>query len=62
MMIAEGKKGPPYSLESSDIQALAGETWDVELLDSEDRMPLEPSWAERGCNYFFEDIYLLTRR
>ena len=25
-------------------------------------MPLEPSWRERGCDYFFETTYLLTRK
>ena len=57
-----GKLGPPYSLESTDIAALAGEAWDVKLVGSEDRMPVEPSWGERGCSYFYEDVYLLTRR
>ena len=32
------------------------------MLKREDRMPLEPSWRERGCDYFFETTYLLTRK
>jgi|TARA_B100000530_G_scaffold96490_1_gene59615 hypothetical protein len=32
------------------------------VLKREDRMPLEPSWRERGCDYFFETTYLLTRK
>ena len=27
----------------------------------EDRMPLEPVWKKRGCAYFFEAAYLITK-
>ena len=32
------------------------------MLKREDRMPEEPAWRERGCDYFFETTYLLTRK
>ena len=34
----------------------------TQVLNREDRMPLEPAWRERGCDYFFETTYLLTRK
>ena len=34
----------------------------TQVLKREDRMPLEPAWRERGCDYFFETTYLLTRK
>ena len=58
-----GKLGPPHSIERAEVDRLFGEdAWDIEILKREDRMPLEPSWRERGCDYFFETTYLLTRK
>ena len=47
---------------STQVDRLFAEHFDIEILKREDRMPLEPSWRERGCDYFFETTYLLTRK
>jgi len=57
-----GKLGPPFSITHADVEALFGENFVVELLEREDRMPVEPVWKERGCEQFDETTYLLKRR
>ena len=57
-----GKLGPPHSIERAEVDRLFAADFDIEQLKREDRMPLEPSWRERGCEYFFETTYLLTRK
>ena len=36
--------------------------YNVELLKREDRMPIETVWRDRGCNYFYEAVYLITKK
>ena len=59
---ADGRLGPPHSIDETELRALFEDHIDVEQLSREDRMPLEPGWAERGCSFFFETTYLLTRK
>ncbi len=54
-----GKLGPPHSIERAEVDRLFAEHFDIEVLKREDRMPVELSWRERGCDYFFETTYLL---
>ena len=57
-----GKLGPPHSIERAEVERLFSADFDIEQLKREDRMPVEPSWRERGCDYFWETTYLLTRK
>ena len=57
----DGRLGPPHSIDEAELRVLVEDHFDVEQLSREDRMDLEPHWAERGCSYFFETTYLLTR-
>ena len=58
-----GKLGPPFSVTEADVPVLFPPAhYDVELLKREDRMPIETVWRDRGCNYFFEATYLITRK
>eukprot|EP00629_Pelagomonadales_sp_RCC1024_P007057 CAMPEP_0119292722 /NCGR_PEP_ID=MMETSP1329-20130426/44710_1 /TAXON_ID=114041 /ORGANISM="Genus nov. species nov., Strain RCC1024" /LENGTH=255 /DNA_ID=CAMNT_0007293567 /DNA_START=176 /DNA_END=939 /DNA_ORIENTATION=+ len=50
----DGRLGPPHSLDESEVRRLFGGAFDVKQLAREDRMGLEPAWAERGCSYFYE--------
>ena len=59
---SDGRLGPPHSVDEAEVRALFGEDFVVEQLAREDRMELEPAWRERGCSFFFETTYLLTRR
>ena len=57
-----GKLGPPHSIERAEVDRLfSADDWEITMLKREDRMPVEPAWHERGCDYFFETTYLLTR-
>ena len=56
-----GKLGPPHSIERAEVDRLFSADFDIEVLKREDRMPVEP-WRERGCDYFWETTYLLTRK
>ena len=58
-----GKLGPPFSVTEADVSMLFPPAhYDVELLKREDRMPIETVWRDRGCNYFFEATYLITKK
>lgn len=57
-----GGMGPPFSVDADAIRTLFGDSFDIEVLKHEDRLPVEPVWAERGCAYFNEVTYLLTRK
>ena len=57
-----GKLGPPHSIERAEVDRLFSADFEIEVLKREDRMPVEPAWKERGCDYFFETTYLLTRK
>jgi len=61
-----GGLGPPFDLTEQQIRALFEEPseggFEVAVLKREDRMPLEPNWTKRGCSYFNEATYLLTRK
>lgn len=59
---AGGGMGPPFNVDADAIKTLFGESFDVEVLKREDRLPAEPAWKERGCDYFYEVTYLLTRK
>ena len=59
---ADGRLGPPHSIERAEVDRLLSEHFEIEVLKREDRMPVEPAWRERGCDFFFETTYLLTRR
>ena len=59
---SDGRLGPPFAVSEVQVRELFGEAFDVELLQREDRIDLEPTWRKRGCTHFSETAYLLTRR
>ena len=59
---ANGTMGPPFSLPFDELPVLFPPArYTIQLLAKEDRMPLEPVWKKRGCAYFFEAAYLITK-
>ena len=46
---------------SDEVSQLFGGAFDIEMLKREDRLEAEPAWKARGCTYFNETTYLLTR-
>ena len=60
--LSDGRLGPPFALSEAQVRELFGADFDVELLQREDRIDLEPTWRKRGCTHFSEAAYLLTRR
>jgi thiopurine S-methyltransferase len=58
---AGGSLGPPHSVLGAEVASLFGGAFAVELLQVEDRLGQEPSWRDRGCTWFREATYLLTR-
>jgi hypothetical protein len=59
---SNGKLGPPFSVLPDDLDNLfPPPRYSVELLAKENRMSEEPVWQKRGCNYFFEAVYLVTK-
>ena len=59
---AGGRLGPPFSVEAAEVERIFAGAFEIAPLKREDRLPVEPVWVERGCSYFFEATYLLTRR
>jgi len=59
---AGGGLGPPYNLDSDAMNALFSSAFEIEVLKREDRLSQEPVWIDRGCAYFNEVTYLLTRK
>ena len=59
---ANGSPGPPHSIDAAEVARLFAAHFEVEQLKREDRLPVESVWSERGCSYFFETTYMLTRR
>lgn len=57
-----GTLGPPHAVDAAEVARLFSATFAVEPLAREDRLPLEPHWADRGCAFFVEATYLLTRK
>ena len=57
-----GSLGPPFNVGPEEVMALFEGNFEVELLRREDRLPLESVWAKRGCSFFNEATYLLTRK
>ena len=56
-----GSLGPPHSIDAAEVKRLFDGDFSIAQLQREDRLPLEPVWVERGCGFFFETTYLLTR-
>jgi hypothetical protein len=44
------------------VRQLFGAKYSVELLMREDRMPIEDVWKKRGCTWFNEATYIITKR
>mmetsp|Transcript_74826 Transcript_74826/g.200606 ORF Transcript_74826/g.200606 Transcript_74826/m.200606 type:complete len:310 (-) Transcript_74826:305-1234(-) len=57
-----GKLGPPFTVTGEEVEALYGKDYQIELLQREDRMGVEPRWRQAGCDYYNEVTYLLTKR
>lgn len=53
--------GPPHSISHEEVQRLFGRSFDVRLLQREDRLDIEPDWRQRGATTFHEVSYMLTK-
>ncbi|KAJ8598532.1 hypothetical protein CTAYLR_001330 [Chrysophaeum taylorii] len=57
----DGKLGPPFNISEPALRALANPHFEVERIHTEDRIPLDPFWSQKGCAWCFETTYILTR-
>ena len=52
-------QGPPFSVQTSEVQALYRNWCDVELLYTEDILDKEPNFRDRGVSRMQEQVYAL---
>lgn len=55
-------QGPPFSVQTPEVQTLYGSWCNIELLCSEDILDREPRFRERGVSRMQEQVYVLTVR
>ena len=53
--------GPPHSVAPSEVEALFGADYAIELLESRGPVPASPRFIERGLDVSTEHVLLLTR-
>ncbi len=53
--------GPPFSVNETEIQTLYQDSYDIELLLTQDTMDLYPQFKTQGINALEEKVYLLQR-
>lgn len=58
----EEMQGPPYCVAASELAALFGKDFDVELLDSLDLLKDSARYADRGLSRMLEQVYRLGRQ
>mmetsp|Transcript_19749 Transcript_19749/g.30010 ORF Transcript_19749/g.30010 Transcript_19749/m.30010 type:complete len:384 (+) Transcript_19749:607-1758(+) len=58
----DGRLGPPFNLTKDQVHILFENFFSIQAIETEDRFHIDSNWKERGCSYFFESTYLLTRR
>lgn len=54
--------GPPFSVASSEVEALYGERYTIRELYSEDALARKPSFKEKGLTSLIERVQLLSPR
>ena len=54
--------GPPFSVETAEVEALFAPHWRIESLHHEDILNQEPKFRDRGLSRLAEHIYLLTKQ
>jgi thiopurine S-methyltransferase len=53
--------GPPFSIAAADIDALIGDTWDVDRLERRDILAGQPGFRDDGITSLHTSVYRLTR-
>jgi thiopurine S-methyltransferase len=53
-------QGPPFSVQSPEVQALYRNWCNVELLYTEDILDREPNFRDRGVSRMQEQVYIMT--
>lgn len=54
--------GPPFSVPVAEVEALLGEDFALDLLETRDIIGQEPRFAARGLTSFVETVFALRRR
>jgi len=54
--------GPPFSVNEDEIQTLYQDTYDIELLFTQDKLELYPQFKSLGLDSMEEKVYLLQQR
>lgn len=57
----EQMDGPPFAVGDAVVEQLYG-AWEVELLEAQDILPVNPRFIERGLSRLHERVYRLRRR
>ena len=53
-------QGPPFSVQTPEVQALYGSWCDVQLLYTEDVLDREPGFRDKGLSRLQEQVYVLS--
>lgn len=59
--VQEEIDGPPFSVDSAEVQRLFAEDWQVELIDSKDVLQENAKFVQRGASRLDEQVYRMTR-
>jgi thiopurine S-methyltransferase len=54
--------GPPYSVSDSDVKALYGALYHINMLDTSDALPSNPRLKDAGLTQLVQRNYLLTKK
>ena len=52
-------KGPPFSVRTKEVQTLLGDTYQIELLQSQEILEKEPHFRKKGLSTLTERVYRL---
>lgn len=53
--------GPPFAVESAEVEALFGDRWHIESLQQDSILEREPRFRERGLTRLAEHVYRLIK-
>lgn len=54
--------GPPFCVDAGEVQALFGNTFDIELLERRDILASQPKFTAQGVTALHTDVYALRRK
>lgn len=58
----EQMQGPPYCVNSAEVEQLFGEKFSIELLDSLDLLKETDRYSDRGLSHLLEQVYFMQRK